>query len=248
LTASEHSNPTWSRDVIDAARVISAPFAAGLELIHRVIEDDGALPAAIKALFAAAAAANRGREQLMRTELARAAAAGISRAEADGAGVALLLARGEATFAAFAAAAAATFGDELRDGSGEPRIEVSAGGSAESDASAGLALEYFREHFGGEVPLRQRVMADIAPLAFQGYHLMHRAALKQNALSQRDVELLMCAINASDYSAAFLEIHVAGARAVGASEPQIAEAVVCAIPAGGIAVWPGAAEAIIRTR
>jgi hypothetical protein len=45
MTASEHSSPASSREVINAAHEISAPFAVGLELVHRVIEDDGALPA-----------------------------------------------------------------------------------------------------------------------------------------------------------------------------------------------------------
>jgi 4-carboxymuconolactone decarboxylase len=233
----------WSREVSEAARAISPPLAAGLDLIHEVIEQDGALPAATKALFAAAAAANKGRQQLMRAKLSSAREHGVTSAQAHGAAIALLLARGEAAFDALATAAAVTYAGEAAGGD-----TGASTAQAELTTTTQLALEYFREHFGGEVPLRQRVLAEVAPRAFAGYQLMHRAALKDNALSPRDVELAMCAINASDYAAAFLEIHVAGARAVGASEAQIAEAVLCAIPAAGIAVWPGAAEAIIKTR
>ncbi len=236
----------WSSEVSAAARAISPSLAGGLDLIHRVIEQDGALPAATKALFAAAAAANKGREELTAAKLESARALGVSRAQVGGAAIALLLARGEGAFDALAKAAERAFADEHP--ASPPHVAATGSDSSELTTTTELALEYFREHFGGEVPLRQRVLAEIAPLAFEGYQLMHRAALKQNALSPRDVELAMCAINASDYAAAFLEIHVAGARAVGASEAQIAEAVLCAIPAAGIAVWPGAAEAIIRTR
>jgi alkylhydroperoxidase/carboxymuconolactone decarboxylase family protein YurZ len=233
----------WSREVAEAARAISPPLAAGLELIHEVIEQDGALPAATKALFAAAAAANKGRERLMRAKLASARELGVTSAQAQGVAIALLLARGEAAFDAMATAASVIYAGETARGD-----TAASTGEDDLTTTTELALEYFREHFGGEVPLRQRVLAELAPRAFAGYQLMHRAALKENALSPRDVELAMCAINASDYAAAFLEIHVAGARAVGASEAQIAEAVLCAIPAAGIAVWPGAAEAIIKTR
>jgi alkylhydroperoxidase/carboxymuconolactone decarboxylase family protein YurZ len=238
----------WSRARSDAARAISPPLAAGLDLIHRVIEEDGALPAAMKALFAAAAAANKGREQLTAAKLERARVLGVTSSEVGGAAIALLLARGEGAFEALTRAAALLFAAEPPDAS-PPTDAAAAPDSGElTTTTTELALEYFREHFGGEVPLRQRVLAEIAPLAFEGYQLMHRAALKQNVLSPRDVELAMCAINASDYAGAFLEIHIAGARAVGANEAQIAEAVLCAIPAAGIAVWPAAAEAIIRTR
>jgi len=237
--------------VIEAARQISATFAEGLERIHRVVESDGALPAADKALLVATAAANRGRGALMSAELQRARLLGVNGADADGAALALLLARGEAAFAAFAAAVKGIFGDGATGAEGGRRGETMGAAVSRADLSnAGpeQALDYFREHFGGEVPLRQRAFAEISPLAFEGYHLMHRAALKENPLSPKSVELLMCAINASDYQVAFLEIHVAGARAVGASEPEIAEAVLCGIPAAGIAVWPGAAEAMIKTR
>jgi alkylhydroperoxidase/carboxymuconolactone decarboxylase family protein YurZ len=233
-------SPARAGEVIAITRDISATFAAGLERIHLVIERDGALAAADKALLVAVAAANRGRDELMSAELTRARTLGIGGADADGAGLALLLARGEAAFADFARAAKRIFGE---------RADVRGGGhAAAAPTSPAQALDYFREHFGGEVPLRQRVFAEIAPLAFEGYQLMHRAALKENPLSAKTVELVMCSINASDYQGAFLEIHIAGARSLGAGESEIAEAVLCAIPAAGIAVWPGAAEAIIRTR
>ena len=220
---------------------VSATFAAGLERIHRLIDTDGAVPASDKALFAAAAAANKGREDLLRAELERACRLGTSVAETGGAAIALLLARGEGACEQFARAAADIFGTTDGDGGDHEVADAVSTSPAE-------ALEYFRHHFGGEVPLRQRAFAEIAPLGFEGYHLMHRAALKENPLSPKNVELLMCAVNASDYQAAFLEIHIAGARTVGASEAEIAEAVLCAIPAAGIGVWPGAAGAIVATR
>lgn len=236
------SPPDSAADTVAATRAISPRFAAGLARIHRVIETDGALPAVEKALFVAAAAATKGRRDVLRAALTRAAALGLPPAAAGGTAISLLLARGEGVFADFTAIAT-----ELLGPFGGREAAASEPGEPDQLAE-GEGVAYFREHFGGELPLRQRVFAEVLPLAFDGYHLMHRAALKENALAPKTVELMMCAANAADYQGVFLGIHVEGARALGATDAELAEAVVCAIPAAGIAVWPNAAEAILRTR
>jgi alkylhydroperoxidase/carboxymuconolactone decarboxylase family protein YurZ len=48
-------------------------------------------------------------------------------------------------------------------------------------------------------------------------------------------------VNAAEFATRFVGIHATGARNVGATEAEIVEAVVCAIPISGVASWlPGA--------
>ena len=84
-------------------------------------------------------------------------------------------------------------------------------------------------------------VADEAPRALQGYFLMREWALSENLLESKYVELLLCTVNAAEFSSRFVGIHAVGARNAGATETEIVEAVVCAIPISGVASWlPGA--------
>ena len=226
-------------DVVDALRAVSPRFAAGVDRIHEVIDGDGALPAADKALFTAAAAAAQSQPLLLRSSLERARELGTTASAAAGAALVLLISRGEGVSREFALAVREVFDASVFSGSGA---------DAAITATTEEALSYFRDHFGGEVPLRQRLFSEVAPLAFEGYYLMHQAALKHNELDPRTVELLLCAIIASTYHVNLLEIHVASARAVGATEREIVEAVLCAVPVAGVAVWSSGAAAVASTR
>src|SRR3954464_15954935 len=77
-------------------------ITAGYAEIRGVIESDGAIPAATKALLAAAAAAARGYDALARSELARGRALGNPERDIADAGVSLPLPRGEVICQCFA--------------------------------------------------------------------------------------------------------------------------------------------------
>src|SRR3546814_12289529 len=76
----------------------------------------------------------------------------------------------------------------------------------------------------------------LAPEAADAYYLMRRGSIDANPLSAKYGELLLLAILAAGYSP-MAATHVRGARNAGASDEEIAEAVLCAIPSAGIAAW-----------
>ena len=61
------------------------------------------------------------------------------------------------------------------------------------------------------------------------------------------VELLLVTINAAEFQSRFVGVHAGGARRAGASEAEIVEACVCAIPIAGVAAWLPAADGISQT-
>lgn len=211
---------------------ISPKFAEGLARVRDVTDSDGALPAPAKALFMAAAAAVKGHDGMLRREMRRAVLGGMSASQVQGAAVAVLISRGEGVFERFSAAM-----DEAFEG---VKLAVGTGRPAAYEASAEGAREYFRSYFGF-VPPYISLMADQAPRALEGYFLMREWALAENLLEPVYVELLLCTVNAAEFSQRFVDVHAGGARRAGASEAQIVEAVVCAIPVAGVASWlPGA--------
>ena len=97
-------------------------------------------------------------------------------------------------------------------------------------------LEYFEGYFGF-IPPYVELMADDAPRALEGYVLMREFSLAENLLDAKSVELLLCTVNAAEFSARFVNVHANGARKAGASEAEIVESVLCAIPVAGVASW-----------
>lgn len=217
---------------------ISPKFAEGLARVREVTDLDGALPASTKALFMAAAASVKGHDAMLRRELVRAVAGGLTVDAARGAGISVLISRGEAVFERFMAAV-----DEVFGGLGEGTAAVESAAGIEQprfDASAETAVEYFQRYFGF-VPPYIELMAELAPRALEGYFLMREYALAENLLAPKYVELLLCTVNAAEFSSRFVDVHAGGARRAGATEAEIVEAVVCAIPVAGVASWlPGA--------
>jgi len=210
---------------------LSPKFAEGLARVRDVTDEDAALPAYAKALFMAAAAAVKGHDEQMERELGRSHRLGLSYVEARGASLAVLISRGEAVYELFARAVDSVFGETAPRG-------TQIGGDYE--ASADGARAYFTEYFGF-VPDYIELMAAEAPRALEGYVLMREWALAENPLGALYVELLLCTVNAAEFSSRFVTVHAGGARKAGASEAQIVEAVVCAIPVAGVAAWlPGA--------
>lgn len=216
-------------------RAISPKFAEGLARVREVTDTDGACPAWAKALYMSAAACVKGHDDLMRRELGRARAGGLTHDHARGACIALLISRGEAVFERFSTSVDALFGSFVAVDHHDP--------GELPDGDVDDAREYFIRYFD-HVPAYIETMANRAPRALEGYYLMREASLEQNPLPWKHVELLLMTVNAAELSEWFVGIHALGARNAGASEDEIVEAVVCAIPVSGVASWLPAARAI----
>ena len=85
-------------------------------------------------------------------------------------------------------------------------------------------------------------------LKLEGYVLMREFSLAENLLDAKSVELLLCTVNAAEFSARFVNVHANGARKAGASEAEIVESVLCAIPVAGVASWLPGADGIMEGR
>ena len=115
------------------------------------------------------------------------------------------------------------------------------------DADVPGAYDYFRQYFGS-VPDYVQLLGDRASRGLEGYFLMRQAALGETPLPERDMELMLCAVNAAEYQARFVAIHSRGARRAGASEEQLVEATLTAMPFAGVASWLSAAQGILDSR
>ncbi len=219
---------------------ISPKFAEGLARVRDVTDRDGALSAPVKALFMAAAAAVKGHDDLLRRELRRAVsgsptAPGVTADQVRGAAISVLISRGEAVYERFRAAA-----EEVLEPGVFAALPIGRAAGYDGELTGDDAFAYFTEYFGF-VPSYIELMAAHAPRALEGYVLMRQYALAENLLEPKLVELLLCTVNAAEFSSRFVDVHAGGARRAGATEAEVVESVVCAIPVAGVASWlPGA--------
>ncbi|MGI9598555.1 MAG: carboxymuconolactone decarboxylase family protein, partial [Acidimicrobiales bacterium] len=188
--------------------------------------------------YMACAAAVRHHHDLLHREIGRAVKLGLTTPDARGAGLAVLISRGEAVYADFTAAVDAAFGETVTP-SGDPIPDF--------DLDRDACFEYFQGYFGF-VPDYIELMGSEAPRALEGYVLMREWSLAENLLDAKHVELLLCTVNAAEFSSRFVNVHATGARNAGASEAEIIEAVVCAIPVSGVASWLPGADGIMAGR
>jgi uncharacterized protein (TIGR02246 family) len=203
----------------------------GMAKLREAATTDGALSAGHKALFQAAAAAAKGLPATVRESVSRAHAAGVPAEELWAAAGALALSRGEEVAGRLVAAALARYGPPPDTDRTEP------------DFDRDDAVAYFRDHFGGELPERVALLVERSEPALTGYALLHQATLHDGALEPRLAELLLCAVNAADLQPGFVEIHARSARERGATDDELAEAIVAVIPVAGVAAWAAAASA-----
>lgn len=217
---------------------VSHKFAEGFARIREVTDHDSACPAWAKALYMACASAVRNQDRLLEREMGRARDLGLTLSDARGAALAVLISRGEGVYATFTAAVDAAFGEKV----GAPDKE-----SPEFELDRQAALDYFTSYFGF-VPDYIELMADEASRALEGYVLMRQWSLAENTLDAKHVELLLCTVNAAEFSSRFVNVHAMGARNAGASEAEIVEAVLCAIPVSGVASWLPGADGIMEGR
>ncbi len=206
-----------------------APYTvSGYRLFRQIIETDGAISADIKTLLVAVAAVARGKDELALAELERGARLGITIGQAVAGLIVLSSLRGEAAAMTFEALLAKVYGPAA-DAAPVEQIPV----------APGEAQHNFETYFG-QVPVPLQVMLDRLPLGADAYYLMRRGSIDANPLSPKHGEFLLLSILAADYSP-MTATHVRGARNAGATDEEIAEAIVCGIPAGGIAAWMAAA-------
>jgi alkylhydroperoxidase/carboxymuconolactone decarboxylase family protein YurZ/ketosteroid isomerase-like protein len=217
----------------EAVAIAAPKAAAGMELLGRAATDGTGLDAGESALIAACASAARGHERLLRESLERALAHGVPTEQAWAMPAVLLISRGRPAAERLAEALIEVFGDP------EP------GPPSEGPPGREQALAYFESYFGA-IPPRVSYLAERSETAFAGYALLHRSALREGALPPVLVELILCGVNAADFQTDFVAIHAAAARRQGATEEQLLGAVLSVIPVSGVAVWPGAAAALIE--
>jgi alkylhydroperoxidase/carboxymuconolactone decarboxylase family protein YurZ len=202
-----------------------APYTlAGYARFRAVIDSDGAVPARLKALFASVAAIDRGHLELASREIERGRGLGLTQTEATAGLIVLTSLRGEGAALKFATILGRTFGAE-----GAPAPQPLPG------AAVGEAVANFTEYFG-TIPPPLAQLLRLSPQAADAYYLMRRGSIDANPLSPKHGELLLLTILAAGYSP-MAATHVRGARRAGASDDEIAEAVLCAIPAAGVAAW-----------
>ncbi len=216
-------------------------FVEGFARVADVITADGALPSALKLLFAGAICAVKRDAALVDQFLAAAANAGVPRGHAEGASVGLLISRGVTPHELFVAGMDRAYG---------PVATGTAGATdrtARFDADVAGAYDYFQRYFGF-VPDYVELLGECVGRGLEGYFLMRESALGETPLPPRDMELLLCAVNAAEYQARFVAIHARGARRAGASEEQLVEAALTAMPFAGVASWLPAAQGVIESR
>ena len=202
-----------------------APYTlAGYSAFREVIDQDGALPARLKALFAAVAAIDRRYPVLARRELVRGQGLGLTSTDVTAGIIVLSSLRGEG--------AAMEFSVLVADCMPLGRLPES---PVLPEAAPGEAIANFEAYFGA-IPLPLAQLLRLSPRAADAYYLMRRGSIDANPLSPKHGELLLLTILAASYSPMAVT-HVRGARRAGASDEEIAEAVLCAIPAAGVAAW-----------
>ena len=114
--------------------------------------------------------------------------------------------------------------------------------SASGDVVAQAEIE---KHFSGgsaEVPRWVTLLMKYQPDIVEPYYRIRADAFREGALRRKDKELLLVIMNASEHYEDGLRIHVAAAKQHGASTTEIMEALLTAIPPGGIVAWFASAE------
>jgi 4-carboxymuconolactone decarboxylase len=204
-----------------------APYTlAGYSGFRQVIETDGAVSARLKALFVAVAAIDRRYFDLALRELERGRTLGLTVTDAVAGLIVLSSLRGEGAALEFASAIETVFPD-----ASAPTAQPW------PCAEPGEAVDNFTAYFG-TIPAPLAQLLRLCAPAADAYYLMRRGSIDANPLSPKHGELLLLAILAAGYSP-MAQTHVRGARNAGATDEEIAEAVLCAVPSAGIAAWMG---------
>ena len=205
---------------------------AGYARFRNVIDEDGALPATIKALLVAVAASTKGYADLARRELERGMALGLAFTEAA-AGVTILCSvRGEGAALAFLDVVEQVYPDRVAPETASAAIEVG------PDEARENFLAYF-----GTMPVSLGELVEHLPVAADAYYLMREGTLATTPIGKKYAELLLVTVIAADYHP-LAAVHARGAMTAGASKAELYEAILCAVPVAGLSAWVAAINAI----
>lgn len=211
----------------------TAPLTlGGYARFRKIIDEDGALPARLKVMFVAVAATTKGYREMALRELTRARDLGLTFEEASAAAIVLCSVRGEGAALSYLAALEAAFPGRTQGDEGLAAIDV-APGEAERNF-----LAYF-----GTLPPSLGKLVELLPLGADAYYLMREGTINGTPLGPKYSELLLVTVLVADYSP-WASVHIKGARTAGASEPEIAEAIVCAVTTSGLSAWVSGATAM----
>ena len=213
-------------------RAVAPKSLAGYARFRHAIDGDSALPARIKALFVAVAAVTKAYPEMARRELARARTRGLSWEEASSAAVILCSVRGEGAALRFVELLQAEYGsDHIED---VPPADITVAPSE--------ARDNFLAYFGTMPPSLGKLVEHL-PVAADAYYLMREGTLGATTIGTRYAELLLVAVIAADYSP-LVAVHAKGAITAGASQLELYEAILCAVPTSGLSAWVAASNAI----
>ena len=205
---------------------------AGMRRFRSIIDNDGAIPARIKRLFVACAAAVKSYSEMALRELQAARNAGLSQDEAASAVAILSSVRGEGAALRFHGLFTQVY-PEAED----PAVSDEDLAVAPDEAEANF-LGYF-----GTMPPSLGKLLDLLPVGADAYYLMREGTLGGTRLEPAHAELLLVTVFVAYYSN-WASVHMNGARKAGASETAVAEAVLCAVPTSGLSAWVVGATAM----
>ncbi|MDE2620861.1 MAG: carboxymuconolactone decarboxylase family protein [Sphingomonadales bacterium] len=205
---------------------------AGYGRFRAVIDGDSALPARIKALFVAVAASTKGYPEMAGRELARGKAAGLTFAEAASGVTILCSVRGEGAALRFLALVEQTYEERV-----DPATPL-----AELAVAPGEARDNFLAYFG-TMPVSLGKLVNHLPLAADAYYLMREGTLATTPIGKKHSELLLTTVIAADYHP-LAAVHARGALTAGASEAELYEAILCAVPVAGLSAWVATINAL----
>jgi alkylhydroperoxidase/carboxymuconolactone decarboxylase family protein YurZ len=213
-------------------RRIAPLTLGGYSRFRRIVDEDGALPARLKVLFVAVAATTKGYREMALRELTRAREMGLGFEEASSAAIVLSSVRGEGAALAYLAALEAVYPGHTQGD--EPLAAI--------DVAPGEAERNFLAYFGAMPPSLGK-LAELLPIGADAYYLMREGTINGTPLGPKCSELLLVTVLAADYSP-LASVHIRGARTAGASEREIAEAIVCAVTTSGLSAWVSGATAM----
>jgi alkylhydroperoxidase/carboxymuconolactone decarboxylase family protein YurZ len=174
----------------------------------------------------------KGYEAMARRELARGQAAGLTFEEAASGAAILCSVRGEGAALRFIEVLEAEYPD--RSDPDTPLTDISVG----KDEARDNFLAYFES-----MPPSLGKLLDLVPVGADAYYLMRQGTIGGTPIGQKYAELLLVAVLAADYSP-LASVHINGARTAGASETEICEAILCAVPTSGLSAWVTGANAM----
>ena len=216
-----------------------APVAAdGMGRFTEIALADGALPGSIKLLFLAGIAATKLDSELTNEFLASALRRGLEPQTAAGAAATLLVSRGIPPCKMLLDALHESLNAQAPLDQVEPDPALS---------SPDEALNYAEMTYG-LVPPHIELMASELPEALEAFHLLRLGGLRRSSLNPMLTELLLVAVNSALIEPEYVERHSREARMQGASEKELAEAALTAIPLAGLAAWRRGAEGILASR